>query len=212
MKLLFTAATIALVLSAPASAQTTTNCTWVGSVWTCNQSAPRPGVDWNASSRAGNSYNDSLQRGLAVGEQIRRARQERERLKLEQKRLELDRQLLEQRRSEAQVGSQDRSVPSQGTPAPSALTQSQIQAWLDKARPRMARFPDFEKIVFDNGVNITPDMVILMTGSDYAADIAYYLGTHRAEATAISRLPMMDAARALDEIEARLRAAELPTK
>ena len=61
-------------------------------------------------------------------------------------------------------------------------------------------------MVFESDVAITPDMVRLMAGSDYAADIAYYLGKHKAEARAIAMLPLLDAARAIDAIEARLKA------
>jgi hypothetical protein len=48
-------------------------------------------------------------------------------------------------------------------------------------------------------------MVRLMAGSKYAADIAYHLGKNRAEALAISRLPLIEAARAIDQIESRFR-------
>ncbi len=189
------AAIIALIGFSPINAQTRTNCRWVGSVWTCDQSEP-PRIDWGTSNNSGNSAGDSFRRGVELGEQARRAKLERERLKLEQDRLTLDRAQLEQRKAETQT--QRQSLP--------AEPPNYGQRWLEKARPRMGLFPNFAKVVFESDVTITPDMVMLMSSSDYAADIAYFLGTHKAELLAIAQLPLLDAARALSDIEERIKA------
>ena len=84
---------------------------------------------------------------------------------------------------------------------------SHLQQWLKSAQPRMHLFPDFEKIVFAPDVAISDDMIKLMATSPYAADIAYYLGSHKLESVAIKSMPMLDAARAISDIEKRMMAA-----
>ena len=128
-----------------------------------------------------------------MGERARQSRAERERLEAQ---TELYRAQAEAVRAQGQQA----PAPSGQAPAnPNYLTQ-----WMEAARPRMGLYPDFEKVVFAREVNITPDMVRLMTSSPMAADIAYYLATHRAEATAISQMPLLEAARAIDRIESEL--------
>ncbi len=78
-----------------------------------------------------------------------------------------------------------------------------MQQWLKSAQPRMHLFPDFEKVVFAPDLAISEDMIKLMAASPYAADIAYYLGSHKMEAVAIRDMPMLDAARSISEIEKR---------
>ena len=47
-------------------------------------------------------------------------------------------------------------------------------------------------------------MVALMAESEYAADIAYYLGQHPDEAAKISRMQLQDAGRAIFAVEKTL--------
>jgi hypothetical protein len=140
---------------------------------------------------------------MDIGAQIRRGREERERIELERERLELERQRLEfeRQRPRDQAGQPGAAAPV----APPASSDPYLQEWMAKAQPRMGLYPDFAVVVFESHVAITPDMVRLMAGSDYAADIAYYLGTHKAEARAIAMLPLLDAARAIDAIEAQIK-------
>lgn len=197
-----------LAIAQPAASQSTSRCYWVGTVWTCDTSAapspaPAPSIQWPSANPNG-GFNDSLRQGMEIGAQMRRARDERERLELERERLDLERQRLEaeKRRSSDLSGQPGAAAPMQ----PPASSDPYLQEWLAKAQPRMGLYPDFAAVVFESDVAITPDMVRLMAGSDYAADIAYYLGTHKAEARAIAMLPLLDAARAIDAIEARLKA------
>jgi hypothetical protein len=180
----------------------------VGTVWTCDTSAapnpaPVPNVQW-PKTNASDSFNDSLRQGMETGAQMRRAQEERERIDLERERLELERQRLDadRQRSRDLSGQPGASVP---TP-PATVSDPYLQEWLTKAQPRMGLYPDFAAVVFESDVAITPDMVKLMAGSEFAADIAYYLGTHKAEARAIAMLPLLDAARAIDAIEAQTKA------
>lgn len=183
-----------LVSSGPAASQSQTTCQWIGQVWTCNGTSQRSGIDWS-NGRSGGSFNDSLRLGMEMGEAARRARDERDRVRAE---TELYRAQAEAVRAQGQQA----PAPSSQPPAnPDYLAQ-----WMAAARPRMGLYPDFDKVVFAREVNITPDMVRLMTSSPMAADIAYYLATHRAEASAISQMPLLEAARAIDRIEGELKA------
>ena len=74
----------------------------------------------------------------------------------------------------------------------------------------MGLYPDFEKVVFSPDVPITTDMVRLITSSPLAADMAYYLGTHKMESLAISKMSLADAAQSLSQLEARLKSTKLP--
>jgi hypothetical protein len=85
-----------------------------------------------------------------------------------------------------------------------------IDEWLKAAAPRMGLYPDFEKVVFASDVAITTDMIRLMTPSPLAADIAYYLGSHKIESRAISMMTLVQAARTIDQIESRLKSSKLP--
>lgn len=192
---------LGLLAGASASAQSTTNCQWLGSVWTCQSTPQTPPVDWSAlrSPNHSTSIMNSFQQGMQIGAQARRARQERERHEAQ---LELYRAQTEAARNQAQS--------SRPAPTPSARSQEQppeyIRLWYQRAEPRMGLYPDFAEKVFADNVAITPGMVMLMSGSDYAADIAYYLATHQAEARAISQLHLLDAARAIDRIETKFKA------
>lgn len=194
-----------LLASVPVHAQSQTSCRWVGDVWTCDQRSTGGGIDWSILNRTSDSAADNFVKGMEIGQQAQRSRLERERLMLEQERLKLERELLGQRKLESSARG---SVP--------AGTQSDYsQKWLEKAKPRMGLYPDFAKVVFEGDVAITPAMVMLMSASNYAADIAYYLGTHKAESLAIAQLPLLEAARAIDAIEAKVKSAapiEQPAK
>jgi len=141
---------------------------------------------------------------MEIGAQLRRAQQERERIELERERLDLERQRLDADRQRSRDLSGQPGASAQTPPA--TVSDPYLQEWLTKAQPRMGLYPDFAAVVFESDVAITPDMVKLMAGSEFAADIAYYLGTHKAEARAIAMLPLLDAARAIDSIEAQIKA------
>ena len=75
------------------------------------------------------------------------------------------------------------------------------EAWKAKALKRSHLYPDFEQVVFANDVTFTMDMIKLMAMSEYAADIAYYFGTHKIEAVAVANMPILDAANRISSIE-----------
>lgn len=80
-----------------------------------------------------------------------------------------------------------------------------MQKWWSAATPRLRLFPDFEKVVLAPDVPLTITMINLMSESEYAADIAYYLASNKAEAYGISQMPLLSAARAISEIEFRVK-------
>ena len=85
-----------------------------------------------------------------------------------------------------------------------------IDEWLRAAGPRMHIYPDFEKVVFAPDVTITVDMIRLMTSSEWAADIAYYFATHKAESWAVSKMSLQEAARSIDRIESSFQKSPKP--
>ena len=90
-------------------------------------------------------------------------------------------------------------------------TSPVIRAWLIAAQPRMHLYPDFEQVVFAADVPFTEKLIDLMSGSDYAADIAYYLGKNKIEAVAISEMPTLKAAQSVQDIEERLKNKAIDT-
>ena len=66
---------------------------------------------------------------------------------------------------------------------------------------RRFRYNDFDEVVYDESLQITVDMVALMSESAYAADIAYYLGKHPNEAIAVSRMELPKAGAAIFTLE-----------
>lgn len=97
------------------------------------------------------------------------------------------------------------ATPSMATNSQLTETSPIIRAWLVAAQPRMHLYPDFEKVVFAADVPFTDKLIDLMSGSDYAADIAYYLGKNKIEAIAISEMPTLKAAKSISEIESRIK-------
>jgi len=100
----------------------------------------------------------------------------------------------------------NRQAPVAATPPKnSEPVDPAMREWLKAAGPRLHLFPDFDKVVYANDVSITVEMIRLMAGSPYAADIAYYFATHKTESLAVSQMPLLEAARAVSAIEARVK-------
>lgn len=116
--------------------------------------------------------------------------------------------LMDQQTAAIQEQKRIQQSPSNSSiPAP-AISDPIIDKWLIKAQPRMHLYSDFDKVVFSTDVTITKTMIELMAESEYAADIAYYLGNHKAESLAISRMSVVNAAMAISDIVYRLRSKE----
>lgn len=76
--------------------------------------------------------------------------------------------------------------------------------WNAQVADAKTRYADFEQVAQAPDLPINQTMGQIITSSDKGADIAYYLGTHKAEAAQIARMQPLDAARALGAIEARV--------
>jgi len=124
--------------------------------------------------------------------------------------LENQRRTLELESQQSDVGrlqGGDRAAVTTDKVPPADVTlarQMTYRDWQLAMASRKSRYPDFDTVVFvpDNPVN--QDMIQWMAISPYAADIAYYLGTHRQEAQQIAALRFLDTGRAIKEVEARL--------
>lgn len=132
---------------------------------------------------------------------LERLRQQQ--LQNRQMELEMQRQAEERRREQERRSIEASSVQSAPPPRPQELHPA-VEEWLKAAAPRMGLYADFEKVVFAPDLAITHDMLRLMSPRKYAADIAYYLGNNKMESLAISKLNLVEAARAIDGIEQRL--------
>ena len=69
------------------------------------------------------------------------------------------------------------------------------------------RYEDFDEVALAPTNPINAVMADIIQGSEAPADIAYYLGSHLQEATAISRMTAIQAAREIGKIEEKLVAA-----
>lgn len=124
----------------------------------------------------------------------------------------MQRRLIEEQTRALQLENNQREAAatrSQSVGVPQEM-QPHMRQWLKSAQPRMHLFSDFEQVVYSPDVAISDDMIKLMASSSFAADIAYYLGSHKMEATAIKSMAILDAARSISDIEKRL--MEIATK
>lgn len=80
--------------------------------------------------------------------------------------------------------------------------QEVAQEWAAQVDEAKARYADFEQVAFS--APISDDVAQMVAASDQGADLAYYLGSNVQEAERISKLPPLEAARAIGTIEARL--------
>ena len=133
----------------------------------------------------------------------------------EERKRQLENDLLaeELRRARAQSASvtTDQAVarePAPGAATPSSSVPKNEQLLLEKfqtaIRYRRYRWKDFDEVVFAQDLKISMDMVGLMAESPNAADIAYYLGTHKEEAASISKMSLPAAAQEIFAIEAKI--------
>ena len=76
--------------------------------------------------------------------------------------------------------------------------------WNEQVAEARTRFADFDEVALSNEVPIADASVEIITQSDRGADLAYYLGQHRAEAAEIAKLSPTAQAYRLGLIEAKL--------
>jgi hypothetical protein len=86
----------------------------------------------------------------------------------------------------------------------------QVAQFMQAIKPRKNRYPDFDQVVTHGKAPMTLDMIALMAKSPYAADIAYYLGTHPEQSGAITQMRPEDTRSAMRQIEASVAIGNAP--
>jgi hypothetical protein len=81
-------------------------------------------------------------------------------------------------------------------------TQAVVANFLQAIKPRKHLFADFDQVVIHGKAPMTPDMLAMITPSPYAADIAYFLGSHPEQSGSIAQMPPDAGRAAIKEIEA----------
>ena len=153
------------------------------------------------------NYGQAIQQA----EQIRAMRQRRElelqRYQQQQQQEAWERErLLREEAQRRELQQQQRNQQSSTTTyVPQPNDQDELLSQFGNAiKYRRHRYEDFDEVVFADDLSITTDMIALMAESPYAADLAYYLGTHPSEAAAISTMPLDQAGKAIYSIEKKL--------
>jgi len=82
------------------------------------------------------------------------------------------------------------------------------QGLIEKLEAGREKYNDFDEVVHDPIVPITEAMVDILAETEYPAEIAYYLGKNLSQATQISRMPPIQAAKQIGIIEAKIAADE----
>lgn len=90
--------------------------------------------------------------------------------------------------------------------------QEMAQNWADQTADAKTRYADFDQVVSAPDLTITQQMARIITTSDVGADVAYYLGTNKAEAARIAQMSDIDMGRALGAIEARVSVPKVKTQ
>jgi hypothetical protein len=102
----------------------------------------------------------------------------------------------------SEIEQQQQQAQQDPSSAPQSHNKDEIISRFENAiKYRRFRYKDFNDVVYDERLQITVDMVALMSESVYAADIAYYLGKHPNEATAVSQMELPQAGAAIFTLE-----------
>lgn len=81
---------------------------------------------------------------------------------------------------------------------------SMLEAYQDREEDARAKYEDFEQVAYNPNLPITTAMAETIQASEVGPDLAYYLGTHPAEASRISRLSPMLQAKEIGKLEAKI--------
>lgn len=76
--------------------------------------------------------------------------------------------------------------------------------WVAQTEEARKRYSDFDAVVSAPDVPITETMAQMIAGLDSAADVAYHLGTNKAEAAQIAQMPPIEQAMAIGRLEASI--------
>lgn len=79
-----------------------------------------------------------------------------------------------------------------------------LESHRDREESAREKYDDYEDVVYNPKLPITPIMAQTIQASDMGPDVAYYLGTNPKEAERIARMPAIAQAKEIGKIEAKL--------
>lgn len=86
-------------------------------------------------------------------------------------------------------------------------SQTQYEARIRENLSKAAeKYDDFLEVITDESLPVTPVMADALGESEIGGEIAYYLGTHPKEAAEIAKLSNVQQVKAIDRLEAKLKA------
>lgn len=82
-----------------------------------------------------------------------------------------------------------------------------LESHRDREESAREKYDDYEDVVYNPKLQITPIMAQTIQASDMGPDVAYYLGTNPKEAERIARMPAIAQAKEIGRIEAKIASA-----
>ena len=82
-----------------------------------------------------------------------------------------------------------------------------LESHRDREESAREKYDDYEDVVYNPKLAITPIMAQTIQASDMGPDVAYYLGTNPKEAERIARLPAIAQAKEIGRLEAKIASA-----
>jgi hypothetical protein len=79
-----------------------------------------------------------------------------------------------------------------------------LESHRDREESAREKYDDYEDVVYNPKLAITPIMAQTIQASDMGPDVAYYLGTNPKEAERIARMPAIAQAKEIGKLEAKL--------
>lgn len=77
------------------------------------------------------------------------------------------------------------------------------QSWADQVTDARTRYADFDAVVNNPTLPVTPEMAQLLAQSDVGADVAYYLGRNAHQTAEIAKMSPLEQAREIGRLESR---------
>lgn len=117
----------------------------------------------------------------------------------------------EQRQSErqsAEITEQMEAARKEAEAARQEEERLQRQTWQAQVVEAKSRYADFETVALSQDVPITQDMARIISTAENGADIAYHLGKNPALAARIAAMTPIEAAMALGEVKASVKAPQ----
>lgn len=82
---------------------------------------------------------------------------------------------------------------------------AKTEQWVDHAREAQKRYPDFDRVVYDQSVPMPSRVLDIILDTEAPADVAYHIAKDRALAAEIAEMTPYQAARRIVQVEAAVR-------